>query len=125
MNKILSLVKVFVLATFLVVAAQSPAFADITEPLELVNETGQPILSLYFVPMQKKDWGNDLVGSGVMNQGDRRSIYYDMSFRVYKLKVEFADGTTFIRKDVDLFDTWRLAIWLDGTNFKLSRNARG
>lgn len=122
MNKALSLVKVFMLATFLVVTAQSPAFAGITEPLEIVNETGQPIMSLYVVPMQKKSWGNDLVGSGVMNQGDRRTINYDTEFTLYKIKVEFADGTGFTRRDVELLDTWRLAIMHDGS---FTRNARG
>lgn len=112
----------FVLATFFVITAQSSAFAGITEPLEIVNETGQPIMSLYVVPMQKKDWGNDLVGSGVMNQGDKRSINYDTGFTLYKVKVEFADGTGFTRKDIDLLNTWRLAIMRDGS---FTRNARG
>ena len=110
------------LATFLIVTAQSPAFAGITEPLEIVNETGRTILSLYVVPMQKKDWGNDLVGSGVMNQGDRRSINYDTEFTLYKVKVEFSDGTGFTRRDIDLLNTWRLAIMRDGS---FTRNARG
>jgi hypothetical protein len=122
MNKVLSFVKVFILATFLIVTAQSSASAEIAEPLEIVNETGKPIISLYFVPMQKKSWGNDLVGSGVMNQGDRRSINYDLSFHIYKIKVEFADGTEFTRRDVDLLNTWRLSIERDGS---FSRNTRG
>jgi hypothetical protein len=122
MNKVLSFVKVFILATFLIVTAQSSASAEIAEPLEIVNETGKPIISLYFVPMQKKGWGNDLVGSGVMNQGDKLSIHYDLSFHIYKIKVEFADGTEFTRRDVDLLNTWRLSIERDGS---FSRNTRG
>lgn len=114
------LLKIFLLAAF-IVAAQSVAFA-LPEPLEIVNETGQPIMSLYVVPVQKSGWGNDLVGSGVMNQGDRRSITYDSDFQNYKIKVEFADGTSFTRKDIDLLDTWRLSIMRDGT---FGRNARG
>ena len=109
------------LTAFIIVAAQTSAFA-LPEPLEIVNETGQPIMSLYAVPVQKKDWGNDLVGSGIMNQGDRRSITYDSSFALYKIKVEFADGTSFTRKDIDLLDTWRLSIMRDGS---FSKNARG
>ena len=108
----------------LIVAVQSSAFA-LPEPLEIVNETGQPIMSLYAVPVQKSGWGNDLVGSGVMNQGDKRSITYDSDFANYKIKVEFADGTSFTRKDVDLLNTWRLGIRYDGTDFVFDRNARG
>ena len=122
MNKLLSFVKVFILTAFLIVTAQSSASAEMIEPLEIVNETGKPIVSLYFVPMQKKGWGNDFISNGVMNQGDRISTHYDADFRIYKIKVEFADGTEFARRDVDLLDTWRLAIMRDGS---FIRNARG
>lgn len=118
------LLKTFLFAAFIVAATQSSAFA-LPEPLEIVNETGQPIMSLYVVPVQKSGWGNDLVGSGVMNQGDRRAITYDSDFALYKIKVEFADGTSFTRKDIDLLNTWRLGIRYDGANFVFDRNARG
>ena len=120
--KLPALVRVFVLAAFLVAAVQTPTLAEITEPLEIVNETGKTIMSLYFVPIQKKNWGNDLVGSGVMNQSDKRSIHYDAAYRIYKIKVEFADGTSFTRKDIDLLDVWRLSIKSDGS---YNKNARG
>ena len=115
--------RTFLLAALIVAAAQVPTFATgLTEPLEIVNETGQPIMSLYFVPVQKKCWGNDLVGSGVMNQGDRRSIHYDSAFTRYKLRIEFADGKTVTNKDVDILGAWRLSINSDGT---CDKNARG
>jgi len=113
--------QIFLLTAIIFAAVQTPTFA-LPEPLEIVNETGQPIISLYAVPMQKKDWGNDLVGSGIMNQGDHRSINYDSSYARYKIKVEFADGASFTVKDVDLLNTWRLSIMRDGT---FSKNARG
>ena len=115
------LLKIFLLAALFIVSAQNSAFAGITEPLEIVNETGQPIMSLYFVPMQKKDWGNDLVGSGVMNQGDKRSINYDTDFANYKIKVEFENGSTLTWKDVNLINVWRLSIEYG----RYSVNARG
>ena len=114
--------RTLLLTAFIVAAAQNSAFAGITEPLEIVNETGKPIMSLFAVPMQKQGWGNDLVGSGVMNQGDRRSIHYDTEYAVYKIKVKFADGTTLAAKDVDLIDTWRLSIMRDRT---FAKNIRG
>ncbi len=113
--------RTMILAAFIVAAIQVPALA-IPEPLEIVNETGQPIISLYVVPVQKNGWGNDLVGSGIMNQGDRRTINYDSDFANYKIRVEFADGSSFTRKDIDLIDVWRLGIRRDGT---FDKNARG
>ena len=114
--------KIFVLAAFLVAAIHTPTFAGITEPLEIVNETGKTIMSLYFVPVEKKSWGNDLVGSGVMNQSDCRSIHYDAAFMRYKFKIEFADGTTLTNKDVDLLDVWRISLKSDGS---YDKNTRG
>ena len=116
------LLQIFVLTAFIVAVAQTPTFAGITEPLELVNETGQPIMSLYFVPAQKKSWGNDLVGSGVMNRGDRRSINYDSEFTRYKLRIEFADGKTVTNNDIDVLNVWRLSINRDGS---CDQNSRG
>ena len=114
--------RIFVLAAFLVAAIQTPTFAEITEPLEIVNETGETIMSLYAVPIQKNGWGNDLVGSGVMNQSDKRSINYDAAYRIYKIKVEFADGSSFTCKNVDLLDVWRLSLKRDGS---YDTNTRG
>lgn len=114
--------RILVLTAFLVAAVQSSAFAGLREPLEIVNETSQPIMSLYAVPVQKKGWGNDLVGSDVMNQGDRRAIHYDSEYMHFKFKIEFADGKTIILKDVDLLDTWRISLKRDGT---YDKNARG
>ena len=114
--------KFFLIATIFVAVVQNSAFAMNTEPLEIVNETGKVIMSLYAVPVQKKTWGNDLVGNGVMNQGDFRSIHYDSSYALYKIKVEFADGTTFTNKEVNLLNIWRLSIMRDGT---FSENVRG
>ncbi len=119
------LLKIFVLTAFIFVTAQNPAFATNTEPLDIVNETGKTILSLYAVPVQKKDWGNDLVGHGVMSQGDRRIIYYDIDYHYYKIKAEFADGEIITFKDVDLIDMWRLSIWLNGTKYEILKNGRG
>lgn len=67
------------------------------------------------ISMQKNGRGNDLVGNGVMNQGDRRSINYDTQFARYKIKVEFADGSSFVRRDIELIDVWRLGIRRDGS----------
>lgn len=117
-----TLARTLLMAAVIVAASQSLTFAQMTEPLEIVNETGKPIMSLYVVPVQKNGWGNDLVGSGVMNQGDKRSIHYDAAFARYKVKVEFADGTSFTAKNIDLIDVWRLSIMRDGT---FTKNARG
>ena len=116
------LLKIFLLTAFIFAAVHSTTFAaGLTEPLEIVNETGQPILSLYAVPVQKVGWGNDLVGHGVMNQGDKRSIHYDTAFARYKVKVEFENGSTLTFPDIDLINVWRLSIG----NGKYDINTRG
>ena len=117
------LLKIFLLTAFIFAAVHSTTFAaGLTEPLEIVNETGQPILSLYAVPVQKVGWGNDLVGErGVMNQGESCSIHYNTEFANYKVKVIFENGSTLTFNNINLINVWRLSIG----NGKYDINTRG
>ena len=117
-----NLLRTLLLTAILIAAIQAPTFAANTEPCEIVNETGQTILALYAVPIQRKDWGNDLVGNGVMVQGDRRLIRFTLGYNHYKIKAELEGGKVFTWKDVNLADTWRFSIRSDGT---FDTNVRG
>lgn len=111
----------------IVVTAQNPVFAADTDPCEIVNDSDMSIAFLYIVPMYRDDWGADLVGSEIMNCGDYRSIRYDPADSLYKIKIQLAGegGEVVTWYNVNLLDTWRLSIWHDGSEFKLSKNARG
>ena len=119
--------RTMLLATLIVAAAQTSAFAENTEPCEIVNDTDMAIAFLYAVPMQQNDWGEELVGTEIMNTGDRRSIRYDPQYARYKIKIQFAGegAETITWYDVDLLDTWRLSIIYNGSGYEFAKNARG
>ena len=119
--------RTILLATLIVAAAQTSAFAENTEPCEIVNDTDMAIAFLYAVPMQQNDWGEELVGTEIMNTGDRRSIRYDPQYSRYKIKIRFAGegAETITWYDVDLLDTWRLSIIYNGSGYEFAKNARG
>ena len=123
------IVAIFMLAAFLVISAQSAASAEDTELLEIINDTGEPIWALYIVPVgrQDADWGNDLVGEGVMNQADRRIIYYDPAYRYYHIKFILDNKEEYILPNVDLLDAWRINIIYDEAEmaFNINKNSRG
>lgn len=121
------LLEIFVVAAFLVAVIQVPALAYDTERCEIVNGSDMSIAALYAVPMDSYGWGEDLVGVEIMNLNDTRTIVYDFDNPRYKIKIQLAGegGETFTWYDVDLSDTWRLTLWYNGTDFELSKNARG
>ena len=119
--------RTILLATLIVAAAQTSAFAEISERLEIFNDTPQIIRALYVVPsgQQDADWGNDIVGDGFMEQGDKRVIYYDPAYRYYHIKFILDNYEEYILPNVDLLDAWRINIWLDDIEYKVNKNARG
>lgn len=128
MNKVLSFAKILVLTLFLVVTAQSQAFASNSERLEIVNSTGKNIKAYYLVQAGYKDWGNDRVGGKIFGNGQTRIFNYDPQFRYFKLRIVFADGKTVTWQNdnkIDFHDLWRLTIYHDGSKYRVSRNARG
>ncbi len=119
--------RTILLAAMIIATAQTSAFAEDSERLEIFNDTPQIIRALYIVPsgQQDADWGNDIVGDGFMGQGDKRVIYYDPAYRYYHIKFILDNYEEYILPNVDLIDAWRINIWLDDIEYKVNKNARG
>lgn len=122
-------VKIFLLAAFIVITAQSRTFAEETELLEIVNDTDEPIWALYIAPVVGEDgdadWNDDLVGSEIMYPGDSRITYYDPAYRYFHVKIVLANKEEYILPNVDFFDTWKINIWYDGIDYQVNKNSRG
>lgn len=126
--KRLTIVKVFVLAAFIIVSIQSSALAENTERLEVVNESEHDIKALYIVPSGNKSWGNDLVGSWPLEYKQTKIIYYDPTIRYFKVRMVFTDDKSFIWENdnkVDFSGAWRITIYYDGEKYRISKNAVG
>jgi len=119
--------RTILLAALIVAAAQTSAFAENSERLEIFNDTPQIIKALYVVPsgQQDADWGNDIVGEGFMEPSDKRVIYYDPAYRYYHIKFILDNYEEYILPNVDLIDAWQINIWLDDIEYKVNKNARG
>ena len=119
--------RTILLATLIVAATQTSAFAENSERLEIFNDTPQIIRALYVVPsgQQDADWGNNIVGDGFMEPSDKRVVYYDPAYRYYHIKFILDNYEEYILPNVDLLDAWRINIWLDDIEYKVSKNARG
>jgi len=119
--------RTIILSVFLIAAAQVPASAYDVGTCKIINGSDMSIAFLYAVPMDSDGWGEDLVGSEIMNINDGRTIDYEYGNPIYKIKIQLAGegGETFTWYDVDLTDTWNLTIWYNGTDFELSKNSVG
>ena len=87
------LVRIFVLAAFLVTAVQSSAFAANWRNMEVYNNTGYTIQRLYITAREQRNWGDDLLGSNVLYNGGRSTFRYDANYQYYELRVVFSDGS--------------------------------
>ena len=93
-NSFATLVKVFVLAAFLVTALESSAFAEDWRNLSVVNNTGKTINYLYITP-NDDTWDHDLLGSYTLENGHTYTISYDSDAHFYNIKVVYDDGGSF------------------------------
>ena len=119
--------RTILLAAMIIATAQTSAFAEDSERLEIFNDTSQIIRALYIVPsgQQDADWGNDIVGDGFMEPSDKRVVYYDPAYRYYHIKFILDNYEEYILPNVDLLNAWRINIWLDDIEYKVNKNARG
>ena len=85
-------VKTLLLATVFVVALQSVACAENSEQLEILNDTGQVIESLYIAPVGNTNWGKDFAKDSPFEVFQKKIIKYNPAIRYFKLKMILDDG---------------------------------
>ena len=106
--------KIFLLATVIVAALQGVSCAENSEQLELLNDTGQAITSLYIAPVGNMNWGKDFAAQSPFEARQRRTVKYNPAVRYYKLKVILDDGreiTWADNKRIDFAGAWRIVLY--------------
>jgi hypothetical protein len=91
--------------------ATGPPASALDRWIELTNNTRMPIVEVYISPVRSEHWNIDLLGydylapasSVLVNIDDRTGCRFDF-------KTVFDDGTTQIRRDVDVCAVERYAI---------------
>ena len=90
-NYIAPLVRILVLAVFLVTVVQSSVSAEEWQNLRINNDTGRTITEVYFQPADASDWGDNML-SGTMPNGYGLDVSYISGFN-YDFRFVFEDGS--------------------------------
>lgn len=107
-------VKTFLLATVIVAALQSIACAENSEQLEILNDTGQVIESLYIAPVGNTNWGKDFAKESPFEVFQKKIIKYNPAIRYFKLKMTLEDGREIIwegDKKIDFTRAQRIILY--------------
>ena len=107
-------IKIFLLATVFVASAQVTAFAANTEQLEIINDTGQLIESLYIAPAGNIDWGKDFVAEMPFDAYQKKILKFNPAIRYFKIKMTLWDGREIIwdgDNRLDFSRAWRLILY--------------
>lgn len=85
-------------------APASQVAAQAQQNFALVNRTGYQINELYVSPSTSQQWGRDILGDGVMPDGQRRNITFPQATRScnFDLRIVYSDGERAERSNVDL-----------------------
>ena len=107
-------IKIFLLATVFVVTMQVTALAANTERLEIINDTGQLIESLYIAPTGNSHWGKDFAAETPFDAYQKKILKYNPAIRYYKIKFTLWDGREVVwdgNKRLDFAGAWRLILY--------------
>lgn len=80
---------------------------SIVFPLEVVNNTGVDIYKLYSSQAQTDDWEEDVLGEGILYDGESITInfkLFDESSLVWDFRIEDSDGNYINFYDIDFSD---------------------
>ena len=59
------------------------------------NDSGFTVYHLYVSPHSLRQWGNDVLGRGVLASGQSTYIYWDeeQDYALYDVRIDYANGT--------------------------------
>ncbi|HLO75571.1 MAG TPA: hypothetical protein VK196_03855 [Magnetospirillum sp.] len=85
------------------------------QDFDLVNKTGYTIEEVYVSPSAASDWQNDVLGTGVLNNGQKVHITFSRAGSTCKwdLKVVYSDKETAEWEQFDLCTTSKITIHYD------------
>lgn len=107
------------LALALVVSSVSTAFAD-PRDFVLINGTGQVIMQVFVAPSNMDDWGDDILGQGILSAGDNVTINFARFTEgncYYDIKVVVDGGAEGELNQVNLCETHTVTF-----NYRSSEN---
>ena len=100
-----TVVKVFVLAAFLVTATQSSVSA-VWQQFDFVNQSGKTVDMFFVAENNAKSWGNNIFDTTPVYNGGAVGIKLGSNARYWKFKVIFQDGSSKYWTGVDMRRSW-------------------
>lgn len=85
------------------------------QDFRLVNRTGFDVREVYVSPSRRSSWGNDVLGSGMLHNGNQVPIRFkpNNNVCVYDLKVVYTDDDTAEWTEFDLCTISKITISYD------------
>lgn len=79
----------------------------------LVNRTGFTIDEVQITPHNSKDWGDDILGEGTLEDGKKVEIVFKRKekAKVWDLRVEDESGTEYIWYDLNLLEISEVTLY--------------
>lgn len=91
----------------LVASALATAAWAAQQDFEIVNNTGQAILTLNVSPSDEASWGPDILGVDILAAGERADVTFDNAEErcEWDLRVTYEDGDTGAWQGINLCET--------------------
>ena len=86
---------------------------DAKQDFDLTNKTGYELKEVYVSPSKADEWGDDILGEGVMPTDQVRHIHFSRSTKTCKwdLKVVYTDdGSNAVWHDINLCEVEKITI---------------
>jgi hypothetical protein len=90
------------------------AFAG-DQDFTLVNETGLTIDQLYCSPSASKDWEEDILGTGILEDGEKAGITFSRgeTARNWDLLIVDEDGDKIVWEEIDLLEAETIVLYYE------------
>ena len=118
-------VKVFVLAAFIIAAAQVTASAEEWKECEMFNFTNRTVTQVYMcaADVDINEYGkNMLEGRSPLKNGDGIAVQYPAEHRYYNVRIVFDSGDFVDWPNFDCADMHRITFFNDGEDYKIRMN---
>lgn len=115
-----SVAKMTVLAAAaLFTAGAAPSASGQDRLVDVVNNSGLPVVSFYASNIGSDSWQSDILGTAMLLPGRHLRVNLDdgSSYCRFDLKARFADGSSIVRHDVDICSITRYTL-TDGSTRK-------
>ena len=108
--------KKLILIALLAFAGASSVAAQNLPSINIVNRTGYTIYLIYMSPSENDEWGDDLLGEDILENGESftcRLLQPLSQVKVYDIAVKDEDGDTYIKWEVTLTNNARIEFTID------------